>query len=815
MRFIHRTLPLRLRHAVPLSIFCAALAVATPRATPAQTPASNLTAPSVDAVVVTAVRGETVVLNEGADSGVRVGSIFTISREGVVRAKLRVTSTTAAQSSALIYDVQSDYQVTVGDTARYFTYEEPVAPLPAATPQATPIPDATPPIPESGTTGGETTTTTTTTTATGATPTTGGTNVVAGSSYIDARITAIDGKNVTLNAGLEAGIRSGVNVPVWRTNSVSAILRITTASTYDSRALITWQDDAAQPLAVGDTIRVEGSGPRNVSNGSETVINNGKEVAPIPAAPVRYETGASNAVVPRADRTYEVLAGLAAAGLIQSQPADTFQNDGILRHRTENDVTFTRAEIAGFVREALENAGDKSSTRNRAALNLLVREYGDELAALRVSPEKIAAAQSGKGFSLGYSGQIRASFLNGKDSFSPMPFSEPQGDIRLKSGADLRLNLFGDISKRLSFYSTLDATTKLDSNSNRSNVSLRRAVLSYNASNILRGLTIEVGKNEYWNGTGHYGTLLLSDVAGGLNSLHTQIKRGSFQYDGIYALLGHGPQGGNRALYNRNFQFKIGDQTRIGFSESLLTPNQTFDAIDFASTVAPVPFPLSFLQRIRNKNGAGKGNTNSLYELYAETSVARGARVYGEFLLDDIATSTNNLTRNRLGSLLGIHVFNPNDSTQLGGYFEYTTLGGRTYFPQIYAPDQNTDYNYFQDGDPLGYPVTADLGNYGNKGRGGADSFRFTVYGKPIPRLSLSAGFEFTDRNSEDLVTQRQQVFRFRGAYNLTKSLTLYGRYLKVSQGVGSSISGPQPPGTPAVVQSKQSRFEIGLAQSF
>ena len=824
MRFIRRKIPLRFRHAVPVSVLCAAATlVVAPLPVRAQAPSSNISAPTVDEVVITSLRGDRAMLSEGSDAGFRVGSVFTVSRDGVVRAKLRVIEVFATQSAALLYDVQDGYQITVGDSARYFTFEAPVVatPTPQPTPDTslTPAATPTPNVPLSGTGMG------TTTPPLGGTSSTGNGDVLMSpSSYVDARITSIDGKNVSLNSGLQAGIRTGVNVPVWRNGSVAAILRITNAATYDSLATITWQDDAAQTLAVGDTIRIESSSPVNVggnsNGGEETVIDNGKTVAPVPIAPIRYETGASNEVVPRADRAYELLSGLAASGLITSQPADVFQDDGILRHRTENDINFTRAQIAAFVREALDNAGatgathgatsDKVSGRNRAALGFLVRDYGRELAILRTSPEKIAQfGTNGNGFSLGYSGVARASVVSGNGNFL-LPFSEPQGDVRLKSGADVRLNLFGNINKRLSFFSTVDATTSLDNNSDNSNVVLRRAVLSYDASNIARGLTIEAGKNEYWFGPGHYGTLLLSDNAGGLNSFHTQLKRGSFQYDGVYALLGRGPSGGNRALYARNFQFKIGSQARVGFAESLLAPKRTFDAINVASTLAPIPLPLSYLQNVRGQNGIGNGNnTNSQYEVYGETSVASGAQLYGEFLLDDISTTPTNLTRNRLGSLLGIHVFQPDDPTRVGAYFEYTTLGGRTYFAQVYTFDQDFDYNYFQHGDSLGYPNTAQPGA---AGRGGADSFRFTVYGKPTNRLSLSGGFEFTDKNSEQSIVGRQQVFRLRAAYNFRRNLTLYGRYLNVHTGVGPSAVGTPPS---ASAQTRQSRFELGLAQSF
>ncbi len=825
MRFLHRK-NLRLPSALPLSVFCAAsFLVASAVPLRAQT-GSAVVAPSVEEAVVTSVRGETVMLSEGSDAGVRVGSIFTLSRSGIVRAKVRVTAVEAGSSEAALFDVADDYLVTVGDTARYFSYETPVAatPTPAATPPPTPPPTPevittteTLPTPIPSATGNETPTPSSTGTST---PTASGLPASASRGYLDARITQIIGKTVTLNVGLQDGVKTGINVPVWRNGSVAAILRVQSATSFESTALITWQDDAAQALAVGDTLRLESDTPVAVNSGSEVVINNGQTVAPVAAAPILYETGASNAVVPRADRAYEVLAGLAAAGLIRSQPADVFRDDGILRHRTENDINFTRAQIGAFIGEAVENANadlvaDANgktrglSTRNRAALGLLVRQFARELSILRVDPLKIEKFVPDNGFNLGFSGQLRASFVSGGNDGFTLPFSEPQGDIRLKSGADLRLNVFGDINKRLSFYSTFDATSKLGRNDDNSNAVLRRAVLSYDASNIARGLKIEVGKNEYWFGPGHYGTLLLSDVAGGLNSIHTQLKRGSFTYDGVYAALGTGPAGGKRSLYARNFQFQIGSQSRVGFAESLLASRSSFDAIDFAASLVPIPIPLSLVQRLRNKNIDGNsGDTNSLYNVYAETSIARGAQVYGEFLIDDISTTSANLTRNRLGTLLGAHLFTPSDPTRLGLYAEYTTLSGRTYFAQRYFADQTLDYNYFQRGDSLGYPNTPEPGN---TGQGGADSFRFTLYGKPIKRLSLSAGFEFTDKNSEQADIRRQQVFRLRGVYNLSRSLSLYGRYIRVSTGRSGALALPPTTAT----QAKQSRFELGLAQSF
>lgn len=804
MRFLHRR-PSSLV-AVPLSIVCAASVLASvapaARAQDAAQDAAAVSAPSVGDVAVTSVRDDQAVLSEGASAGLRPGSIFTISRGGVVRAKLRVTAVTPTTSTATIFDIEGDYLVTVGDAARYFTFQ----PLPEIVPIPTPTPaEALPPdtTTETTTTNSDgTTSSTQTATQTGET-----TNTLPGTSAestLDVRVKSVDGKNVVLDAGIKEGIRTGVNVPVWRNGSVAAILRVQSASTYESNAIITWADESAPALLIGDHIRLERTAPANGENGGEEVIRVGATA--IPAVPIPYETGASNAVVPRADRTYEYLTALAVSGLIRSQTPDVFQDDGILRHRTENDITFTRAQIAGFVREAVDNSGETISARDRVALGALARDYARELDILRVDPVKLANLEPKGGFSLGYSGVARVSFGGGSSGNFDLPFSETQGTTRLNSGADLRANIYGNLSKKLSFFSTVDATTRLSTGNKSSNVALRRGYLSYDASTVARGLKVEIGRNEYWWGPGHFGTLMLSDVAGGLNSVHTVLRRGSFKYEGLYSPLGRGPSGGQRSLYGRNFQFELGSQSRIGFSETLLLPKKAFDTISAFASLSPVPIPLSFIQRARGGNTTGN-QSNSLYEFYGETSLARGFQLYGEFLVDDISTTRNNLTRNRLGSLLGAHIYSPKDPAKLGLYAEFTTLGGRTYFPLRYEFDQDEDYNYLQGGDSLGYPVTATPNTLD---RGGAESFRFSAYWKPTARLRLGAGFEFADINAEQDILQRQQTFRLRAAYDLSRNLTLYSRVLNVSTGRGSSAVG----GGSGIGQ-VQRRFELGLAQSF
>jgi hypothetical protein len=80
------------------------------------------------------------------------------------------------------------------------------------------------------------------------------------------------------------------------------------------------------------------------------------------------------------------------------------------------------------------------------------------------------------------------------------------------------------------------------------------------------------------------------------------------------------------------------------------------------------------------------------------------------------------------------------------------------------------------------------------------------VYWRPKTKLRLSTGFEFADLNSEEDVIARQQTFRFRAAYDLTRTYTLIGRIQRVSTDNIGNISG---------VNRQQSLFQLELARAF
>jgi hypothetical protein len=728
--------------------------------------------------VVGSVRGGEGTLSAGTSDGIRVGAVYDIVRDGRVRAHARVVRTYSARSEVRFFDVEEEYVVTVGDVARFVRIDTTAtSPAPVATPRPAPV--VTPPVVTSPTPPSTVETLSPAPEAVAMKP-----RPLTTRATVLASVTAIEGTDVTINAGSNSGVTDGKNLPIMRDGNVIGIVRVQSVTSDSSVGTITWSDSAAGSIMAGDSVQVV----RERSASDPINLN-----ADIPAAPVPYETGASNYTVPKHDRTYDLLASLAADRLITSQPAHVFHDEGSRRHRTEEDLTFSRAQIAGFIREALESPrADADKTRNRVALGNLITNYRTDLERIGVSEEQLNAYAPDGGFEFGISGQTRASLVGGDDNGYLDAFSERNGSLRLRSGIDSRTNIFGRAGDRLQFFGTVDSGTDRRRGTDDRTFDVRRLVASYNASNLLRGLTIEAGRQEFWWGPGHFGTLMLGDNAGPLNSLRTIFKRGSYSVESLYSPLGTGPGGGSRSLYGKNFQVKLGQNARIGYSESVISPERSFDPVLFASTFSPVP--LTIAQRAARENG-GSDQSNVLSSAYFEAGIARGLTTYGELLVDDLGFSDRNRVRNRIGTLLGAHVFKPGDPGRLGMYAEYANLEGRTYLRFNTLGALTGDYEYYYRGFPLGYPVAPrplpSGGPGATPGLGGASSLRTDVYWRATPKLRLGAGLELADLDSELPIISRQQIFRFRAAYEVARNFTVVARAQRISTSNPGFVAGP------------------------
>jgi hypothetical protein len=207
---------------------------------------------------------------------------------------------------------------------------------------------------------------------------------------------------------------------------------------------------------------------------------------------------------------------------------------------------------------------------------------------------------------------------------------------------------------------------------------------------------------------------------------------------------------------------------------------------------------------MHHENGsADEGSV--LAEGYFETSLARGMQGYGELLIDDIGVNSNNLVRNRIGTLIGAHLFTPSNPTKLGLYAEYGTLAGNTYLGVEGLA--TADKDYFYHGRPLGYAVSP------LPGAPGATGLRLDAYWQAARRLRFGLGGDLADLGSEASVdpaghvASRQQTLRFRAAYDLTRSLTLIARAQRVSTSRPNFIAGE-----PTL---KQKLFQLEIAQAF
>jgi hypothetical protein len=753
----------------------------TPTAPP-QAP-SPVGATGPQQALITAVTGNTVTLGIGSADGAVAGAVYALPLAGDVKARMQITAVREADSVALVTILEEGFTPTVGETTRFVTVE----PLAVPAPVTPPVVNV--PVTPGATVGTGTTSTSTSTSPVAPTDLTVEPAPVSSIMGSTATVTGIEGQSVVISAGSNQGARPGVNLPILRAGQVIGLLRLQVVRDDSSTGTVLWRDETLSPITPGDAVGVLGAAP---SIGIPAV---GKPIieGEIPAVPVKYETGASNEAVPKADRSYELLAALATSGLIQSQRPYVFQDDGARRHNPSEDIVFTRAQIAGFVREAISNYDDDHSQRDRAALAILTRDFQRELVQLGEPETSLASFREG-GVSFGVSSFSRYTYAGGDtDEGNRDPFGESYGQRRSRSGYDTRTNIFGQLTSRLSFYGSFDygndirrgngnirdiAATPINQplpGNSISNLQVRKAYVSYNASNLLRGLTVNLGRKEFWWGPGQFGTALLGDSAGGLNSLSTIFERGSYRLEGMYSYLGRGPAGQDRSLYAQTVSVRVNNNLRIGTTASVLTPGQKLDPKYFLVGFSPLSLYL-----VKGDGESGNGNDNSLLGGFFEASVAKGARVYGEILIDDLSLKTIPTIESRTGSIIGASVFNPKDPSKAGFRAEYARFNSYAYLAIPNAVNDNGDYYYQFRNSPLGYPITP----LPSTTAGGAESLRFEGYYKPLNRLRLYGGIEFSDINTGDQNIlnptvrglSRQQVRRIAVSYDLSRTFTLTAR---------------------------------------
>ena len=768
--------------------------------TPVQTPANADGAVPASALI-TGVAGQDITLGAGANSGVKLGAVYVMPATGSAQARMIVVEVNGDSSRARLLEIKDGFVPIVGEEARFVDIEPvpaallvPVAPVVVSPTQPTvTVPDQTTASAGNSAPGNPSLQLTTT--------------PVSEISGRAATITAINGQSVTLNAGVLQGATIGQNVPILRGGAVIGLVRIESAAPNTSLATVVYSDATAGALQIGDAAGL--IAPSSGTRAPVILPAIGVPNAPIPSVRVKFESGASDVEVPKADSTYELLASLAARGLIKSQPARVFQDDGARRHRVAEDITFTRAQIAGFIGEAISNFGGEKG-RDGAALSILVGQYRADLQDLNVPTETLDAFKK-NGFQLGISSWTRATVVGGDTGADARDANDERfGAFRRKSGLDTRTNVFGTIAPKLSFYSSFDAGTNIRNGEpfgQTASSSFRKAYLDYDAGSLLRGLNVRLGRQEYWMGPSSFGTGILSDAAGGLDSLSTSFRRGSYELRGVYANLGHGPAGSPRSLYVQDVNVRIGKNAKVGINTAVLSPNDSFNAKNFLTAFSPLP--LYLIRKDKTTNNPNNANSNAIVSAYGELGVATGARVYGEVILDDLATNNRNPIENRDGSIFGIKLNNAKDPAKAGLNFEYARFNSVAYTYFANRPGFDQDYAYYYRGAPLGYsiaPLQPTL-------YGGAENLRADAYYRVIPKLTLFGSAQFADLNAQDQDVpgapgnQRQRVYRAAAMYDLSRRFTLTARYQRVETDHPNFLkSGPTR---------KDSVFSLEIGRSF
>ena len=764
---------------------------------PPEQPTVTSTPTDVDAppatVLVTGIEGKNIMLGAGTNLGMKLGAVYTMPADGAAQARMIVVEVNRDSSRAVVQEIDGDFVPIVGENARFQSIE----PVPAEL--------LVPQIPV-------TITPTQPTVIVPDTPLNSGVPSIRRTTAQPAEISgraasviAVNGQAVTLNAGTQQGAKVGQNVPILRNGSVIGLVRIESVSPDTSLAAIVYSDATQGNISIGDAAGL--LAPSSGVNAPITLPALGIPNAPIPSVRVKFESGASNVVVPKADATYELLASLAADGLIKSQPARVFQDDGARRHRVAEDITFSRAQVAGFITEALANY-DGEKGRDSAALSILAKQYRRDLQDLNVPTATLDAFNEG-GFQFGISNWTRLSAVGGDNDDATRDANDERfGASRRKSGLDTRTNIFGTITPKLSFYASGDAGTGVRNGEPFGQIasnSFRKAYLDYDAGSLLRGLEVRLGRQEYWWGPSHFGTGILSDAAGGLDSLSTSFRRGSYELRGMYAYLGSGPAGSPRSLYAQDANVRIGDNVKVGLNTVVLSPNDRFDIKNFLSAFSPLP-----LYVIR-KDEVGDNNSNAIVSAYGEVGVAQGARVYGEAILDDLGTNNRNPIENRAGTIFGIKLNDPKDPAKLGLNFEYARFSSVAYTYFANRPGFDDDYNYYYRGAPLGYSIAP----LAPTQFGGAENLRADGYYRALPKLTLFGSAQFADINSQDqnvavrggVGYQRQRVYRLAASYDLTRRLALTARFQRVETDQPNFIKGE---GT-----RKDSVFSLEIGRSF
>jgi hypothetical protein len=280
------------------------------------------------------------------------------------------------------------------------------------------------------------------------------------------------------------------------------------------------------------------------------------------------------------------------------------------------------------------------------------------------------------------------------------------------------------------------------------------------------------GRNHWHWGPGEEGSLVLSGTSSVLTGLAFRTRLSSLRADAI-ALSATLEQAAGEQLAAHRVEWQPLDGLRIGVSEAA-----RYQAPSWRPLYLMGAIPYVIVQRLERQSEPDSLQAlrnNVLTALDAAWRVAEGTRVYGEFMVDDIAARSGKLP-NKIAYQLGWEGVSAVGGTRLswGGEFTritrfvYTSFFGREHVLQ---------------GRSLGFPIAPDVRR-----------LRLRTFWDLGPDLQLGARVTHTDKGENDLdepfvpPSPRVDSFQFEGVVERTRELELSARWWPAS-GVNLAVA--------------------------
>jgi hypothetical protein len=420
----------------------------------------------------------------------------------------------------------------------------------------------------------------------------------------DVLVTGLQGDEVTLNAGANAGIAVGAELRVIRAGT--EIGRIVVVRVENTSSTGRWFPYVNRTLSVGDTVVLPAEPP------AQPAVAPAPPRKPRPSNPERPSySEPSRTIIPWESWEYPALSALAVDGLLPGSAAVDFQGTRL----------YTRGEIAAFVAKAVSNISDaKKPARDAWFLKRLVEAYRHQppvRSLLDNLPEALTAADTTPPAWLD---QVTAwgglRYQNAHGGNDAEILGRAAGIFRLqdKAWAYLSLNNLHDLTSGLpDGFSELDAAT----------VNFRALDADFT-----------LGKQSLTSGPVYSGDGLLSSNSPGIWQARVT-KTFSFGRFGKYTfsqLYGGFPDTERTKYFGlRTVDTSIGKWS-IGLAEA------------YVSTKAPNPLvlvtPYYGYQHWSIFGGDAGSRGNDTFNYMAQVNVAARVRnnmsLYAEFILDDI-----------------------------------------------------------------------------------------------------------------------------------------------------------------------------------